>query len=125
VKLVSWIIKHAIALFKQKGYENVTVEEITETCGIAKGTFFNYFPKKKHILPYITDTYMDLLSEIVQRNEEGSLKERVIYIFRDLLTIYFEYPDLLGLTIEEIRSTVRSDMRSTNIGKFQTTFAQM
>ncbi|XOS92284.1 TetR/AcrR family transcriptional regulator [Brevibacillus laterosporus] len=37
----------ALKLFKEKGFENVTVEEITKACGIAKGTFYNYFPKKK------------------------------------------------------------------------------
>lgn len=120
------IIQHAITLFKQKGYENVTVEEITAACGIAKGTFFNYFPKKEHILLHITDTYMDRLNEIVQHNQEGSLKERVNHIFRDLLTIYLKYPDLLGLTLEEtIRSTIQSDRNSTNIGKFQNTLAQI
>lgn len=120
------IIKHAIALFKQKGYEHVTVEEITAACGIAKGTFFNYFPKKEHILLHITDTYMDRLHEIVYGRQDGSLKERVIGIFRDLLEIYTKYPDLLGLTLgETIRSTIHSDMKKSNIGKFQSILAQM
>ncbi|MCH5583601.1 TetR/AcrR family transcriptional regulator [Shimazuella sp. AN120528] len=120
------IIKHAIALFKQKGYENVTVEEITIACGIAKGTFFNYFPKKEHILLYITDTYMNRLNEVIQLHPEGSLKERVLHIFRELVMIYFKYPDLLGLTLEEtIRSTVRTETESNNLRKFQTALAQL
>lgn len=120
------IIKHAVALFKQKGYENVTVEEITAACGIAKGTFFNYFPKKEQILLHITDTYMDRLHEIVYRKHGGSLKERVFLIFRELLVIYSKYPDLLGLTLEEtIRSMIHSDMKKSNIGKFQTILAKM
>lgn len=41
------IFIQAIKLFKEKGYDHVTVQEIASTCGIAKGTFFNYFSKKK------------------------------------------------------------------------------
>lgn len=120
------IIRHAVALFKQKGYENVTVEEITTACGIAKGTFFNYFAKKEHILLHITDTYMNRLHEMVQKYQSGTLKERVLLFFEDLLKIYFKYPDLLGLTLEEtIRSIVRSPIGSSNIKKFETILAQM
>ncbi|WP_420481884.1 TetR/AcrR family transcriptional regulator [Cohnella zeiphila] len=32
------IVRTAVQLFKDKGYDNVTVEEITQLCGIAKGT---------------------------------------------------------------------------------------
>ncbi|PQP91239.1 TetR/AcrR family transcriptional regulator [Paenibacillus sp. AR247] len=34
------ITRNAIQMFKEKGYDNVTVEEIAAACGIAKGTFF-------------------------------------------------------------------------------------
>ena len=44
------IIEKTILLFKEKGYDNVSVEEITREVGIAKGTFYNFFPSKKEIL---------------------------------------------------------------------------
>jgi AcrR family transcriptional regulator len=120
------IMKHAIKLFKQKGYENVTVEEITTACGIAKGTFFNYFPKKEHILLHITDTYMDLLNDIVLRHKEGPLKDRISHIFDDLLQIYLKHSDLLRLTLEEtMRSAIRSETESTNIKRFQETLSSL
>jgi AcrR family transcriptional regulator len=118
------IMKHAIKLFKQKGYENVTVEEITTACGIAKGTFFNYFPKKEHILLHITDTYMDLLNEIVHKHQQGTLRDRICHIFHDLLQIYLKHFDLLRLTLEEtMRSAIRSETGSTNIKRFQETLS--
>lgn len=46
------IIQTAINLFKEKGYENVTVDEITTQVGIAKGTFYNYFESKGDLLIY-------------------------------------------------------------------------
>jgi len=40
----------AITLFKERGYDGVTVAEICKAAGVAKGTFFNYYPTKDHVL---------------------------------------------------------------------------
>ena len=37
-------------LFAHKGYSETTVEDITNAADVGKGTFFNYFPSKDHIL---------------------------------------------------------------------------
>jgi AcrR family transcriptional regulator len=40
----------SLTLFAQKGFPETTVEDITEAADVGKGTFFNYFPSKDHIL---------------------------------------------------------------------------
>ncbi len=40
----------ALALFAKKGFSETTVEDITNAADVGKGTFFNYFPSKDHIL---------------------------------------------------------------------------
>src|SRR6267143_2977032 len=40
----------ALQLFAQKGFAETTVEDITEAADVGKGTFFNYFPSKDHIM---------------------------------------------------------------------------
>jgi AcrR family transcriptional regulator len=40
----------ALALFAEKGFAETTVEDITNAADVGKGTFFNYFPSKEHIL---------------------------------------------------------------------------
>jgi AcrR family transcriptional regulator len=40
----------ALELFARKGFAETTVEDITEAADVGKGTFFNYFPSKDHIL---------------------------------------------------------------------------
>jgi AcrR family transcriptional regulator len=40
----------ALDLFASKGFLETTVEDITEAADVGKGTFFNYFPSKDHIL---------------------------------------------------------------------------
>jgi AcrR family transcriptional regulator len=42
-------MRSALMLFAQRGYTATTIEDITNTADIGKGTFFNYFPSKEHI----------------------------------------------------------------------------
>ena len=44
------IFDTAVALFNEKGYDNVTVEEITTRAGVAKGSFYTYFRSKSDIV---------------------------------------------------------------------------
>ena len=44
------LFRAALELFAQKGFAETTVEDITEIADVGKGTFFNYFPSKDHIL---------------------------------------------------------------------------
>ena len=44
------LFRAALDLFAEKGFAETTVEDITEAADVGKGTFFNYFPSKDHIL---------------------------------------------------------------------------
>jgi AcrR family transcriptional regulator len=44
------LFRAALGLFASKGFLETTVEDITEAADVGKGTFFNYFPSKDHIL---------------------------------------------------------------------------
>lgn len=44
------LFENAIALFREKGLEAATVEEITQRAGTAKGSFYTYFRTKSDII---------------------------------------------------------------------------
>jgi len=44
------LFRSALELFAHKGFAETTVEDITNAADLGKGTFFNYFPSKEHIL---------------------------------------------------------------------------
>jgi AcrR family transcriptional regulator len=44
------LFRAALDLFAAKGFAETTVEDITEAADVGKGTFFNYFPSKDHLL---------------------------------------------------------------------------
>jgi AcrR family transcriptional regulator len=40
----------ALDLFTEQGYEETSIEDITERADVARGTFFNYFEKKEEVI---------------------------------------------------------------------------
>jgi len=50
VEIRSRLYEEALSAFRTRGFEEVTVSELTQVTGVAKGTFFNHFPTKDHIL---------------------------------------------------------------------------
>ena len=40
----------AMRLYVERGFDAVTVEQVTAAADVAKGTFFNYYPTKTHVL---------------------------------------------------------------------------
>ena len=44
------LFRAALDQFAKNGLQETTVEDITEAADVGKGTFFNYFPSKEHIL---------------------------------------------------------------------------
>jgi AcrR family transcriptional regulator len=61
----------ALRLFVERGYDDTTVQDITDAVDVAKGTFFNYFDTKEAILPAIAARRLELL-ETALRPEQGA-----------------------------------------------------
>jgi AcrR family transcriptional regulator len=59
------LIECAWSMFQEQGYDDTTVEDITEAADVAKGTFFNYFGTKEAILDEIALWRIDLLGNHV------------------------------------------------------------
>ena len=76
------IYTSAIELMEQKGFENITIADISEKAGVSVGAFYHYFSSKN-----------DILAEIFQRADEyfsaqfdnslpkGSITEQIIDYF--------------------------------------------
>jgi AcrR family transcriptional regulator len=61
------LFRAALDLFAVKGFSETTVEDITQAADFGKGTFFNYFPSKDHLLVAFSDMQLSKLQAAVER----------------------------------------------------------
>src|SRR5688572_5779887 len=60
------IFEAALGLFAKHGFANVTVEQITDAADVGKGTFFNYFPSKEHMVLALAERQQEVLDAAVE-----------------------------------------------------------
>jgi len=61
------ILQAAIHVFAQRGYRTTSVADIIEEAGVARGTFYLYFPGKQEIFVAIIDHFFDGLRELMKQ----------------------------------------------------------
>lgn len=95
------IIDRSISLFNEKGYENVTVEDITKSVGIAKGTFYNFFSSKAVILLLWFEMKFQQINIDQTNNSERSVEENLQYFIKILLSTVKDEQSLFVSMLEE------------------------
>jgi AcrR family transcriptional regulator len=91
------LFRSALQLFAERGYQKTTVQDITEAADVGKGTFFNYFPTKEHVLATYGEERVAAMEHALEQVKSGRrpvlavLKELV----RDLADHSSQSPDLL------------------------------
>ncbi|GEM_PF-1825302 len=66
------IYRAALRRIRTHGYDDTPVSAITRESDVAKGTFFNHFPTKEHLLARALDEMLDQAFRSARRNTVGS-----------------------------------------------------
>ncbi|MCI8546775.1 MAG: TetR/AcrR family transcriptional regulator [Clostridia bacterium] len=94
------IFETSMKLFAEKGYDATSVEEITATVGVAKGTLYYHFSSKEEIYNFLLEEGTKLLinnidvkvskidNSIDKLRSIALLQLRVITKYQNLITIY-------------------------------------
>lgn len=67
----------AIQLFREQGYDKVTVDEIVKKAGTAKGTFYIYFHAKSDVIMEMLRQYDDYYDQIIEKVKDLSPYEKL------------------------------------------------
>lgn len=86
------LVAVAQALFAERGYDQVTIEEIAQAAGMSRRTFFRYFASKDEVMLAKHELLADLLTEaLAARPVEEGLWESFRRAF-DAVVPYFDDP---------------------------------
>jgi AcrR family transcriptional regulator len=72
----SELVRAALDLFTEQGYDNTTVAQIGERAGLTKTTFFRHFPDEREVLFAGQDTHGRLLADGIAAAMTDALHER-------------------------------------------------
>lgn len=86
------IVEVSYNLFKKKSYENVTVNEICDACGITKPTFYSHIGSKDQLLAYFyTGLTSRLMEELLEQSTNDDYWQRIVLAFDSILSHSLEF----------------------------------
>jgi AcrR family transcriptional regulator len=99
------ILKHARAVFSEKGYSVALVSEIAERAGVVEGSVFHYFPTKRDLLiKAVEQWYTGLIWDYDHRLESiVGTWNRLRFMIWGHLQVIHEQPGMTKLIVDEIR----------------------
>ena len=106
------LFRCTLELIAERGLANVTVEDITEAADVGKGTFFNYFPTKDHVLGVMAEIQK---SKVEEAASAAALANKSIYsVIHNLFARLAEEP---GRSPRLARALIASFLASDPVRK--------
>lgn len=98
------IFETSMKLFAEKGYDATSVEEITATVGVAKGTLYYHFSSKEEIFKFLVEEGVKLLKNSITIKTEkltNSIdKIRAIVLIE--IKVLVKYESFMTIILSEI-----------------------
>jgi AcrR family transcriptional regulator len=104
------LFRCALQLFAEHGFPNVTVEDITEAADVGKGTFFNYFESKDHVLSVMAEIQLGKVREAMTLAESG--KQSMYSVLHHL---FFRVGEEPGRSPDLARALISSFLASEGV----------
>ncbi|WHX98796.1 TetR/AcrR family transcriptional regulator [Neobacillus sp. DY30] len=82
------ITEHSINLFEKRGFKETSIQDIVDSMGVTKGTFYYYFSSKEELLMDIQLGYINYLLEKQRKilDDNKSCKEKLFDIVYMLIS---------------------------------------
>lgn len=90
------IIEAALDLLSRQEYGATTIEQITETADVGKGTYFNYFPSKEHLLNEVGKEQLSMIKAVDENTLVKSTDTKKVFkkLFFVLARLFIDNPSL-------------------------------
>jgi AcrR family transcriptional regulator len=109
----SRLVAAAASLFKDRGYHNVSVQDLVEAVGLTKGAFYHHLSSKEELLFLVLDEYMTYALERARLIYHGDYhaRWRVGLFVHDILDAVDRYQAHVTVFFQEYKSLRPEDMR--------------
>ena len=98
------IFETSMKLFADKGYDATSVEEITATVGVAKGTLYYHFSSKEEIFNFLVEEGMKLLHNSVEIKTANltNVIDKIRAVMLIQLKIMKKYDEFITILLSQI-----------------------
>ena len=98
------IFETSMKLFAEKGYDATSIEEITATVGVAKGTLYYHFSSKEEIFNFLVEEGMKLLqnSIAIKTDKLNNYIDKIKAIVLIQIKIVVKYEDLITILLTQL-----------------------
>lgn len=98
------IFETSMKLFAQKGYDATSIEEITATVGVAKGTLYYHFSSKEEIFNFLVEEGMKLLKNSIdiKTSKVDSTIDKLRAVILIQIKIIKKYEDFMTIVLSQI-----------------------
>ncbi len=114
------IIEAALNLLSRQEYSATTIEQITEAADVGKGTYFNYFPSKEHLLNEVGKEQLSIIQAIDENTLVTPADAKKVFkdLFFVLAKLFIENPVLArNLILANLSNESARELMANNITK--------
>lgn len=77
------LLAAGVKLVVEKGFNKISVEDITKTAGVAKGSFYTYFKRKEDLIQEINRNATSQIMETINNSNGMDLEDKLqVYVVR-------------------------------------------
>ena len=97
------IFETSMKLFAEKGYESTSIEEITATVGVAKGTLYYHFSSKEEIFNFLVEEGIKLLQNSIdiKTAKRNNYIDKIKAIVLIQIKIVAKYEDIITILLSQ------------------------
>lgn len=97
------IFETSMKLFAEKGYDATSIEDITATVGVAKGTLYYHFSSKEEIFNFLVEEGMKLLQNSIdiKTAKFSNYIDKIKAIVLIQIKIVVKYEDLITILLSQ------------------------
>jgi len=112
------IVRSALDLLSRQEYSATTIKQITEAADIGKGTYFNYFPSKEHLLGEVGEEQLSIIQAVDENTLVKSTDAKKVFrtLFFALAKLFIDNPILArNLVLANLSNESARELMAENI----------